>query len=66
MGTGWTLEGSVSLADQGKAGLRIHVVEDQVATAATLAVLRRMEGHEAHVALDGPAAVEAVQLARSG
>jgi len=37
MGTGWTLEGSVSLPDQGKTGLRILVVEDQAATAATLA-----------------------------
>ena len=63
MGMDWTLEGSACPPESGKAGLRILVVEDHEDTAATLALLLRMEGHEVQVAPDGPAALEAVQFA---
>ena len=63
MGMDWTLEGSACPPESEKAGLRILVVEDHADTAATLALLLRMEGHEVQVAPDGPAALEAVQIA---
>jgi CheY-like chemotaxis protein len=63
MGTDRTLEGSACPQKRENAGLRILVVEDQADTAATLALLLRMEGHEVQVAPDGPAAVGAVQTA---
>jgi CheY-like chemotaxis protein len=42
--------------------LRVLVVEDYADAATTLAALVRLWGHEAHVALDGPAALLAVQV----
>jgi CheY-like chemotaxis protein len=63
MGTDRTLEGSACPPERENAGLRVLVVEDQADTAATLALLLRMEGHEVQVAPDGPAAVGAVQTA---
>jgi CheY-like chemotaxis protein len=63
MGTDRTLEGSTVPAEQGQTGLRVLVVEDQADTAATLALLLRMAGHEVQVAPDGPAAVREVQIA---
>jgi CheY-like chemotaxis protein len=44
--------------------LRILVVDDNVDAARTLQVLFRCEGHEARIAFDGPAAIEAVTLFR--
>ena len=41
--------------------LRILVVEDNAETAATLATLLDLAGHEVRVAHDGPAALEGVQ-----
>jgi two-component system CheB/CheR fusion protein len=41
--------------------LRILVVEDNADTAATLATLLGLAGHEVRVAHDGPAALQAVQ-----
>ncbi len=40
---------------------RILVVEDQADAAATLALLLRLHGHEVNVALDGTAALQALQ-----
>jgi len=40
---------------------RILVVEDQADTAATLALLLRLHGHEVNVALDGTAALQTLQ-----
>jgi two-component system, OmpR family, response regulator len=42
---------------RGGQGLRVLVVEDDADTAATLAEVLRLEGHEIRVALDGPAAL---------
>jgi CheY-like chemotaxis protein len=42
--------------------LRILVVEDNAETAATLATLLGLAGHEVRVAHDGPTALEAVQV----
>jgi two-component system CheB/CheR fusion protein len=42
--------------------LRILVVDDNVDSARMLTVLLRCEGHEARIALDGPAAIEAAKL----
>ena len=44
--------------------LRILVVDDNVDSARMLTVLLRCEGHEARIALDGPAAIEAAKLHR--
>ena len=44
--------------------LRILVVDDNADTARMLKVLLRCEGHEARIALDGPAAIEAAKLFR--
>jgi two-component system, chemotaxis family, CheB/CheR fusion protein len=44
--------------------LRILVVDDNADTARMLKVLLRCEGHEARIALDGPAAIEAATLFR--
>jgi CheY-like chemotaxis protein len=44
--------------------LRILVVDDNVDSARMLTVLLRCEGHEAHIAFDGPAAIEAAKLSR--
>jgi CheY-like chemotaxis protein len=42
-------------------GLRILVVDDNLDSATTLALLLRMAGHEVHLAHDGIAALEAVR-----
>jgi CheY-like chemotaxis protein len=42
-------------------GLRVLIVEDHADTAATLATLLCLAGHEVRVVHDGPAALEAVQ-----
>jgi two-component system, chemotaxis family, CheB/CheR fusion protein len=44
--------------------LRILVVDDNADSARMLKVLLRCEGHEARIALDGPAAIEAATLFR--
>jgi CheY-like chemotaxis protein len=44
--------------------LRILVIDDNVDSARMLAVLLRCEGHEARIAFDGPAAIEAAKLYR--
>ena len=44
--------------------LRILVVDDNADTARMLKVLLRCEGHEARIAFDGPAAIEAATLFR--
>jgi CheY-like chemotaxis protein len=44
--------------------LRILVVDDDADSARMLKVLLRCEGHEARIALDGPAAIEAAKLFR--
>jgi CheY-like chemotaxis protein len=63
MGTDRTSGGSASSAGRGKTGLGILVVEDHAETAATLALVLGREGHEIQVAPNGPAAVEAIQVA---
>jgi CheY-like chemotaxis protein len=42
----------------GKTGLRVLVVEDDPDNADSLAMLLRIYGHEIHIALDGPTAIE--------
>src|SRR6516162_10298370 len=42
--------------------LRILVVDDNADAAGILKVLFRCEGYEAHIALDGPTAIEAAKL----
>jgi two-component system, chemotaxis family, CheB/CheR fusion protein len=42
--------------------LRILVVDDNADAARTLKILLRCKGHEARIALDGPAAIEAAKL----
>jgi len=44
--------------------LRILVVDDKADAARMLQVLLRCEGHEARIAFDGPAAIEAATLLR--
>jgi CheY-like chemotaxis protein len=44
--------------------LRILVVDDHIDSARMLTVLLRCEGHDARIALDGPAAIEAAKLSR--
>ena len=44
--------------------LRILVVDDNADAARMLQVLLRCEGHEARIAFDGPAAIEAATLLR--
>jgi two-component system CheB/CheR fusion protein len=44
--------------------LRILVVDDNADAARMLQVLLRCEGHEARIAFDGPAAIEAAKLFR--
>jgi two-component system, chemotaxis family, CheB/CheR fusion protein len=44
------------------APLRILVVDDNADSARMLRVLLKCEGHEARIALDGPAAIEAAKL----
>ena len=44
--------------------LRILVVDDHADSARMLKVMLRCEGHEARIALDGPAAIEAAKLDR--
>ncbi len=44
--------------------LRVLVVEDHEDTAATLAMLLRLYGYEVEVAVDGPTALQVVQLSR--
>ena len=52
------------LPDAAPPALRILVVDDNVDAALTLAELLAMDGHETHVAHDGPAAVEAARRLR--
>jgi CheY-like chemotaxis protein len=44
--------------------LRILVVDDNADAARSLQVLLRCEGHESHIAFDGPGAIDAATLLR--
>ena len=60
MATAWTVERSVPTAEKMQ-GLHVLLVEDNADSAASMAVLLRMNGHDVRVTADGPAALDEAQ-----